>query len=128
MAEAQHTAHTEAPGAEHHVEATAFGNSLLTPGFFVALAMLTVFAIMLWKRVPALIATALDKKFADEAGLTIAARLFRLDSKNAEHNRKTWPQRIHFLSGDIIAQFDGTLRIVPSPLGGAAFRATVRRA
>src|SRR5687768_1134028 len=69
MAEATHTehavtteAHTEA--AEHHVENTAFGNSLLTPGFFVALAMLTVFAIMLWKRVPALIAAALDKKIA----------------------------------------------------------------
>ena len=50
---------------------------------------------------------SLDKKFAEEAGLTIAGRLFRLDSKNAEHNRKTWPQRIHFLSGDIIAQFIG---------------------
>lgn len=32
------------------------------------------------------------------------------------------------IARDIIAQFDGTLRIVPSPLGGAAFRATVRRA
>ena len=72
MAEAIHTesavtteAHTEvAGGAEHHVEPTAFGNSFLTPGFFVALAMLTVFAIMLWKRVPALIASALDKKIA----------------------------------------------------------------
>ena len=53
-----------AHGAEEHVEATAFGISLLTPGFFVALAMLTVFAIMLWKRVPALIAAALDKKIA----------------------------------------------------------------
>jgi len=58
-------AHTEAAGgAEHHEEAMAFGNPLLTPGFFVALAMLTVFAIMLWKRVPALIAAALDKKIA----------------------------------------------------------------
>jgi F-type H+-transporting ATPase subunit b len=66
VAEVDHTAHTAAAegAAEHHVEATAFGNSLLTPGFFVALAMLTVFAIMLWKRVPALIAAALDKKIA----------------------------------------------------------------
>ena len=65
MAEVDHTAHTAvADGAEHHAEATAFGNSLLTPGFFVALAMLTVFAIMLWKRVPALIGAALDKKIA----------------------------------------------------------------
>ena len=59
------TAHSEVAGAaEHHVEATAFGNSFLTPGFFVALAMLVVFAIMLWKRVPALIAAALDSKIA----------------------------------------------------------------
>ena len=58
-------ARTEVAGeAEHHVENTAFGNSLLTPGFFVALAMLTVFAIMLWQRVPALIGAALDKKIA----------------------------------------------------------------
>jgi len=66
VAEVDHTAHTATAegAAEHHVEATAFGNSLLTPGFFVALAMLTVFAIMLWKRVPALIAAALDKKIA----------------------------------------------------------------
>ena len=66
MAEVDHTAHTATAegAAEHHVEATAFGNSLLTPGFFVALAMLTVFAIMLWKCVPALIAAALDKKIA----------------------------------------------------------------
>lgn len=65
MAEGAPTAHTEAPAAaEHHVEATAFGVSFLTPGFFVALAMLTVFAIMLWKRVPALIARALDAKIA----------------------------------------------------------------
>lgn len=69
MAEATHTehavtteAHTEAAGsAEHHVEPTAFG---IAPSGFVALAMLTVFAIMLWKRVPALIAAALDKKIA----------------------------------------------------------------
>ena len=67
MADAVHTqplatAHTEAPGAaEHHVEPTAFG---IAPSGFVALAMLVVFAIMLWKRVPALIAAALDKKIA----------------------------------------------------------------
>lgn len=55
-------AHTEvAGGAEHHEEPTAFG---ITPGGYVALAMLVVFAIMLWKRVPALIASLLDQKIA----------------------------------------------------------------
>ena len=55
-------AHTEvADGAEHHEEPTAFG---ITPGGYVALAMLVVFAIMLWKRVPALIGSLLDQKIA----------------------------------------------------------------
>jgi F-type H+-transporting ATPase subunit b len=49
-----------AAGAEH-AEPTAFG---IEPSGYVALAMLVVFAIMLWKRVPALIAAALDKKIA----------------------------------------------------------------
>ncbi len=39
---------------------TAFGISFLTPGFFVALAMLVVIGIMLKARVPTLIAKALD--------------------------------------------------------------------
>ena len=52
------TAHTE---VEHHVEPTAFG---IQPGGYVALAMLVVFAIMLWARVPKLIASALDAKIA----------------------------------------------------------------
>ncbi len=51
-------------GGEEHAEAAAFGIAHLTPGFFVALAMLVVFAIMLKARVPALIASALDARIA----------------------------------------------------------------
>jgi F-type H+-transporting ATPase subunit b len=55
-------ASTGAPGgAAHHEEPTAFG--LAAPAF-VSLAMLAVFAILIWKRVPALIGAALDKKIA----------------------------------------------------------------
>lgn len=50
---------------------------------------------------------SLDPKFAAEAGLSTTGRLFRLDSKKAEHNRKTWPERIHFLSGDLFRQVMG---------------------
>jgi F-type H+-transporting ATPase subunit b len=61
VAEAVHTtAGTEVP-AEHQ-EAAVLG--FMTPGFFVALAMLLVFAIMLWQKVPAMIARALDSKIA----------------------------------------------------------------
>ncbi|HYD14445.1 MAG TPA: F0F1 ATP synthase subunit B [Allosphingosinicella sp.] len=54
---------TEAHGgaAAHHEEPTALG---LTPPMWIALAMVAVFAILLWKRVPSLIGKALDKKIA----------------------------------------------------------------
>jgi F-type H+-transporting ATPase subunit b len=54
-------ASTEAHGgaAAHHEEPTAFG---LTPPAWIALAMIAVLAILIWKRVPALIGKALDKK------------------------------------------------------------------
>lgn len=62
---ATQTAHAAVPdAAEHHAEATVGGIPLLTPGFFVALAMLVVLAIMLKARVPALIAKALDTRIA----------------------------------------------------------------
>jgi F-type H+-transporting ATPase subunit b len=53
-------AHTAAP--EHHPTPVAFG--ILDAPAFVALAMLAVFGLLLWKRVPAIIAAALDKKIA----------------------------------------------------------------
>lgn len=69
MAEPVHTtAGTEVP-VEH--EATVLG--VFGPGFFVALAMLAVFAIMIWKRVPGAVAKVLDdqilviRKRLDEA-------------------------------------------------------------
>jgi len=54
-------AHTEAPGGAEHHEPTALG---FGPGGWVAIAMLVVFAIMIWKKVPAAIGKALDKKIA----------------------------------------------------------------
>lgn len=52
---------TEAPGAPEHAEPSAFG---LTAPAWIALAMIVVFAILIWKRVPAVIGAALDKKIA----------------------------------------------------------------
>jgi len=60
MAEHQSAAaHAGAP--EHHPEPTALG---LGAPQWIALAMVVVFAILIWKRVPALIGAALDKKIA----------------------------------------------------------------
>ena len=58
---------------EQHAEATAFG---IAPGGYVALAMLVVFGIMLYAKVPALVAKMLDAKIAGiREQLDDAARL-----------------------------------------------------
>ena len=59
MAEPQTKTGTETPA--HEVEPSAFG---LTPPAWIALAMIVVIAIMIWKKVPAAIAGALDSKIA----------------------------------------------------------------
>ena len=59
MAEAQLHAGTEAPA--HETEPSAFG--LTAPGW-IALAVIVVIAIMIWKKVPAAVAGALDSKIA----------------------------------------------------------------
>ena len=50
----------EPAGGEHH-EATFLG---FDPGGWVAIAMLAVFALLIWKKVPAAIGRALDSKIA----------------------------------------------------------------
>jgi len=60
-AEGTTVAHTEAPGGGHEAEPNAFG---LTPPWFIAAAMIVVIAILIWKKVPAAIGKALDKKIA----------------------------------------------------------------
>src|SRR4051794_27028669 len=59
MSEPQIKTGTETPA--HEVEPTAFG---LTPPAWIALAIIVVIAIMIWKKVPQAIAGALDSKIA----------------------------------------------------------------
>ena len=69
-AEAAGVEHVGAP--EHHLLPTALG---LDAPQWIALAMVVVFAILIWKRVPALIGRALDSKIAAiRAQLDEAAR------------------------------------------------------
>jgi F-type H+-transporting ATPase subunit b len=73
------TALTEAPHApDHHVEPTAFG---LTPPAWIALAMAVVIGILIWKRVPALIGAALDKKIAGIRGQLAEAAQLRAEAE-----------------------------------------------
>jgi F-type H+-transporting ATPase subunit b len=60
MSETQTTAGTQVP-EQHEAEPTAF---FLNPGGWVALAMLVVFAILLWQKVHHAIGRALDSKIA----------------------------------------------------------------
>jgi len=59
MANPHTTAMVGQPEAPEHAEPTAF---FLNPGGWVALAILIVFALLIWKKVPAAVGKALDKK------------------------------------------------------------------
>ena len=96
-------AHPAAAGEEHHAEAVVAGISILTPGFFVALAMLVVFAIMLRARVPALIAKSLDARIAGiRAQLDEAARL----RAEAEALRDEYARKAKDAAAEIVAMKD----------------------
>jgi F-type H+-transporting ATPase subunit b len=78
-------AHTEV--AEHHAEPTAL--FLDAPGW-IALAMIAVFALMLWKKVPAMIAGALDSKIATIRNQLDEAKRLRAEAEalKAEYEAK----------------------------------------
>ena len=103
-------AHTAAP--EHHPTPTALG---LDAPAWVALAMLAVFGLLLWKRVPAIIAAALDRKIAgireqlDEAAqLRAEAERLRAEyeakSAQADAEAATMIERARAEAQGIVAQ------------------------
>jgi F-type H+-transporting ATPase subunit b len=80
------TAHTEAPG-EVHTAPSALG---LDPTGWVALSMIAVFGIMLWKKVPAMIGAMLDKQIAGIKEQLDAASKLRAEAEalKAEYEAK----------------------------------------
>ncbi|MEA3017355.1 MAG: F-type H+-transporting ATPase subunit b [Sphingomonadales bacterium] len=78
-------AHTGAP--EHHPTPTAFG---LDAPAWIALAMVMVLAILIWKRVPAVIGAALDRKIAGIREQLDEARRLRSEAEalRAEYEAK----------------------------------------
>jgi F-type H+-transporting ATPase subunit b len=78
------TAHTE---VAEHATPSALG---LDPTGWVALSMLAVFAIMLWKKVPAMIGAALDKQIAGIREQLDAASKLRAEAEalKAEYEAK----------------------------------------
>ena len=85
MSEVQTHAGTETP--LHEAEPSAFG---LTAPAWIALAMLFVIAILIWKKVPAAIAAALDEKIATIRGQLAEAESLRKEAEalKAEYEKK----------------------------------------
>ena len=113
MAEPITHAGTEVPH-EAVAEPTAFG---LTPTMWVALAMIAVIAILVWKKVPAAIGKALDAKIAaireqlDEAtALRQEAEAlkaeYQVKSKAAEAEAAAMIERAHGEAKAIVAKAD----------------------
>ena len=75
------------PGQIEHGEMTALG---LPPGGWVALSMIAVFLILIWKKAPAMIGAALDRKIAAiRAQLDEAAKLrAEAEALKAEYEAK----------------------------------------
>src|SRR3954471_16729862 len=85
MSEAQMQTGTETP--LHEAEPSAFG---LTAPAWIALAMLVVIAILIWKKVPAAIASALDDKIALIRNQLAEAESLRKEAEalKAEYEKK----------------------------------------
>src|SRR5687768_18451915 len=104
-------------GVEHesgpaHAEPTAFG---LTAPMFIGLAMLVVFAILAWKKVPAAIGKALDSKIAlirDQLAEAEALRReaealkaeYEAKAKFVEAEAAAVIERAHGEAGEIVAK------------------------
>jgi F-type H+-transporting ATPase subunit b len=112
MSEPQTTATVgHAPAAEH-VEPSFLG---LAPPAWIALAMLVVFAILIWKKVPGAIANTLDDKIAlirDQLAEAEALRQeaealkaeYEKKSKSAEKDRKALLERAKHEADEIVAK------------------------
>ena len=117
MAEPVHTtATTEVPGhaPAEHAEPTALG---LTPTGWVALAIIAVFAIFLWARVPRAVAKALDqqidgirKRLEEASSLRAEAETLKKEyekkAKAADKEAKAMIERAQHEAEAIVAKAD----------------------
>jgi len=84
-------------GEEHHVEPTALG---LAPAAFVGLSMLAFLLILVWKKVPGVITSGLDKKIAEIRQQLDEAKGLRAE---AEALRKEYADKIASAEKDAAA-------------------------
>ncbi|SRR6185503_1429701 len=107
-----HTTATVGHATPEHAEPTFLG---MNPGGWVALAMIAVFAILIWKKVPGAIAKALDDKIAlirDQLAEAEALRKeaealkaeYEKKSRSAEKDRKALLERAKHEAEEIVAK------------------------
>jgi F-type H+-transporting ATPase subunit b len=112
MSETQTTATTEVPVHHEAAEPTALG---LTPPAWIALAMLAVIAMLIWKKVPGAIAGALDDKIAlirDQLAEAEALRKeaealkaeYEKKAKSVDKDRKALLERAKHEADEIVAK------------------------
>jgi len=112
MSEQQTTAGTEVPSTPHESEPTFLG---LNPGGWVALAMLAVFAVLVWKKVPGAIGRALDDKIklirdqlAEAESLREEAEALKAEyeakAKSADKDREALLERAKHEADEIVAK------------------------
>jgi F-type H+-transporting ATPase subunit b len=110
MVETHTTAGTQTPA--HETEPTAFG---LTPPAWIALAMLVVIGVLIWKKVPGAIAGALDSKIAlirDQLAEAEALRReaealkaeYEAKSASADKDREALLERARHEADEIVAK------------------------
>jgi F-type H+-transporting ATPase subunit b len=111
MSEAQTVSSTQVPSS-HEAEPAAFG---LNAPMWIALAMIVVIAVMIWKKVPAAIAKALDDKIrvirdqlAEAESLRKEAEALKAEyearSKSADKDRKALLERAKHEAEEIVAK------------------------
>ena len=111
MSEPQVTTGTEAPS--HETEPTAFG--VVTPPVAIALAMLVVIAMLIWKKVPGAIGSALDSKIALIRDQLAEAESLRKEAEalkaeyeakaaSADKDREALLERARHEAGEIVAK------------------------
>ena len=104
--------HTEVPAGHEETEPTFYG---FTPAMFIALAMLLVIAVLIWKKVPGAIGRALDSKIALIRDQLAEAESLRKEAealkaeyeargKSADKDRKALLERAKHEAAEIVAK------------------------
>jgi F-type H+-transporting ATPase subunit b len=112
MSELQTTESVGHLPAQEHSELTFLG---LDPGGWVALAMLAVFALLIWKKVPGAISRALDDKIALIRDQLVEAESLRKEAealkaeyekkaKSVDKDRKALMERAKHEADEIVAK------------------------